>query len=282
VDSFIQAMVTVGPFDNYRHSSDKAKRIVGQIRAIGGAHAVRTFLRVVLERTICLWESTREYQRLPPLCASYHGAQLQRIADDTDTTAEWLDLDDDLFCKEFGIVSLRLYAAGSNLVDYRCGVPRSIVFREGLGKAFGKTRFMLGLGGFKPFFQGHLHRFTLGAFNEEGRNDFYRCCAELHALHPDSLGMFCGSWYYDPALEKISPHLSHLRTTPLAAGGRIFPVGSSREAVSNATATSETRRRLYRQGKYLPRNYLIIWGREDLRAWVASHPRRSSIAPGSS
>src|SRR5690625_1304013 len=55
VDSFIQAMVTVGPFDNYRHSSDKAKRIVGQIRAIGGAHAVRTFLRVALERTICLW-----------------------------------------------------------------------------------------------------------------------------------------------------------------------------------------------------------------------------------
>lgn len=273
LEAFIRAATTVGPLDNYKYFSDPSKDIVARIGTSCGAATARAFLRAALERTISDWASGGRYQRLPPLCAHFHFEQLQRIANDADVTADWLNLDDDRFQKEFGIASMRLYVAGSNLVDYRCGIQRSIVFRDGLARVPANLRVMMRLGGFKPYFQGHLHAFRLDALNEEGRNDFYRCCVELYALHPESLGMFCSSWYYDPALDKISPRLSYLRTVPLAGGAHLFHVQDGGEAIGNAIAKSPTRRKLYEQGKYLPKTYMIVWSRDRQIEWARAHPR---------
>lgn len=273
LEVFIRAATTVGPLDHYKYFSDAAKGMLARIQASGGTAIARAFLRAALERTVSDWVNDGRYQRLPPLCARFHFEQLQRIADDTDITADWLDLADDRFQKEFGIASMRLYVAGSNLVDYRCGIQRSIVFRDGLVRAAANLRMMIRLGGFKPYFQGHLHAFALNALNEEGRNDFYRCCAELYALHPECLGMFCSSWYYDPALDGISPRLSYLRAIPLAGGAHLLHVQDGGEAIGNALAKSPSRRKLYEQGKYLPKTYMIAWGREQQIEWARTHPR---------
>jgi hypothetical protein len=245
--------------------------MVAAVKAFCGVPGTRAFLRAVLGRTISIRQQQGEYRRLPPLCAYYHATQLQRIANDSDTTADWLDLDNDIFQKEFGIASLRLYVGGPNLIDYRCGVSRRIMLRDGIVKALPKIRFMTRLGGFKPYLQGHLHIFTLDSFNEEGRNDFYRCCVELYALHPDCLGTICCSWYYDPAVDAISPWLSYLRAVPLSQGARLFFVTNGGNAIVNATAKSRTRRRLYEEGKYLPKNYMFVWGRNDQIRWAHTH-----------
>ncbi|HJY08858.1 MAG TPA: hypothetical protein VJ323_21240, partial [Bryobacteraceae bacterium] len=203
----------------------------------------------------------------------FHARQLNRIAHDIDASADWLDLCDDLFQKEFGIVSLRLYVAGAELVDYRCGIPRSIVVRAGVSKIMANLAVMQRLGGFKPYFQSHLHAFNLDSFNEEGRNDLYRCCAELYALHPECLGMFGSSWFYDPVLDRISPRLSYLRTIPLAGGAHLFYVQDGGEATSSAIAKSATRRQLYEEGKYVPKTYTLVWGRKEQIKWSQAHPR---------
>lgn len=249
--------------------------MVERIRASQGNVASRAFLRAALGRTISVWAANGRYRQLPPLCAYYHFAQLQRIANDSDAIVEWLDLADDRFQKEFGIASMRLYVAGSNVVDYRCGIPRSIVFRDGPGKALANLRVMMRFGGFRPWFQGHLHTLRPNALNEEARNDFYRGCVELYALHPKCLGMFCSSWYYDPALDEISPRLSYLITIPLAGGAHLFHVQDGREAIGNAIAKSPTRRKLYEQGRYLPKTYMIVWGRDKQIEWARTHPRTS-------
>ena len=273
LEGFINAATDVGPREHYKYFGSAARDIVERITASCGAPATRAFLRAALERTISTWVNAGRYQQLPPLCAYFHARQLDRIARDFDTAAGWLDLRDDLFQKEFGIVSLRLYVAGAELVDYRCGIPRSIVLRQGAGKIVPSIALMLRLGGFKPYFQSHLHAFNLAAFNEGGRNDLYRCCAELYALHPECLGMFGSSWFYDPALDQVSPRLSYLRKVPLEGGAHLFYVHDGREAINNAIAKSATRRKLYEQGKYMPRMYTLIWGRKKQIEWARAHPR---------
>lgn len=276
LERFIRAATDVGPLDNYKYVGDTARGMLERIKTACGLQSARTFLRAALERTVSTWAAEGRYARLPPLCAHYHSAQLERIANDPDAAADWLDLDNDRFQKEFGIASLRLYVAGSNLVDYRCGVPRSILFRGGPGKVLPRLGVMMRLGGFKPYFQGHLHAFNLDALNEEGRNDFYRCCVELYPLHPECLGMFCSSWYYDPALDGISPWLAYLRKIPLAGGAYLFSAQNGGDAIANSTAKSATRRKLYEEGKYLPRNYFLIWGRKDQIEWAHTHPRSTA------
>lgn len=273
LEGFIQAATDVGPLDHYKYFSDTARGMVERVSASCGVSAARAFLRAALGRTIGTWVSARQYERLPPLCAYFHARQLNRIAHDIDASADWLDLCDDLFQKEFGIVSLRLYVAGAELVDYRCGIPRSIVVRAGVSKIMANLAVMQRLGGFKPYFQSHLHAFNLDSFNEEGRNDLYRCCAELYALHPECLGMFGSSWFYDPVLDRISPRLSYLRTIPLAGGAHLFYVQDGGEATSSAIAKSATRRQLYEEGKYVPKTYTLVWGRKEQIKWSQAHPR---------
>jgi hypothetical protein len=273
LEGFIRAATDVGPLDHYKYFSDTARGIVERVSASCGVSAARAFLRAALNRTISTWVSAGQYERLPPLCAYFHARQLNRIAHDIDASADWLDLCDDLFQKEFGIVSLRLYAAGAELVDFRCGIPRSIVLRAGVSKIIANLALMQRLGGFKPYFQSHLHAFNLDSFNEEGRNDLYRCCAELYALHPECLGMFGSSWFYDPVLDRISPRLSYLRTIPLAGGAHLFYVQDGGEATSSAIAKSATRRQLYEEGKYVPKTYTLVWGRKEQIKWSQAHPR---------
>lgn len=273
VDRFVDAATAAGPLLTYKQFSGGARDMMLRVNIMCGAEATRAFLRAALELAIRKNVDRGHYQRLPPLCARYHAAQLARIANDTDLGADWLDLTDDLFQKEFGIVSLRLYVAASNLVDYHCGIPRSVILRGGLSKASRNLRVMMRLGGFRPYFQGHIHKFSLDTVNERGRDDFYRCCVELYALHPQVLGMFCSSWYYDPTLDVISPRLSYLRTTPVAGGALLVHVETGGEAIANATSKSLTRRRLYEAGEYTPKTYMFVWGRRDMETWASTHPR---------
>lgn len=273
VDRFVDAAVHAGPLTPYKQFSHSARAMAARVRETCGVETLHAFLRAALALAISRNIDRGIYQRLPALCARYHAAQLARIADDTNVDAEWLDPADDLFQKEFGIVSLRLYAAGSNLVDYRCGISRSIIVRAGPWKAWRNLWKLMRLGGFRPYLQGHIHKFSLDTLNERGRDDFYHCCVELYDLHPNVLGMFCSSWYYDPALDAISPRLSYLRTTPLSGGALLMQVEKGGEAIANATSKSQKRRALYETGKYMPKTYMFVWGRRDMEVWAHAHPR---------
>lgn len=88
-------------------------------------------------------------------------------------------------------------------------------------------------------------------------------------INPRVLGIFAESWFFDPALEPISPRLDHLWKLPRAGGARLFDVGASREHTENALFKSETRRRLHREGRYRPTGYMVIWPRAELIRWAA-------------
>ena len=272
VAGVIADFATVGDFDHYRHVPDPVRSALAQVEALGGRDALRLFLRAVLGQGIAELITSGRLEALPPRIVHHHSKQLRRIAAAIAEDADWFDIDSDLFLKDVGLVTLRLYAAAAQLLDTRCGIPRSLLFRQGLAKIPAIALKFTRLGGFKPYIQIHTHLSNLEDFNEEGRNECYRCCADLYRIRPDLLGMFGSSWFYDPVVEELSPRLDYLRRIPVLGGAELFFVEAGGGAIGNAISTSPSRRKLYEEGKYMPTSYMLAWGRQQQMSWAERNP----------
>lgn len=277
LEDFLDGAERVGRHDAYKVFPRDVGAVVETVRSQCGVDGMRAFLRAAIAARLLRTLAGPRVGYLPARVRVQQLAQFRRIAADGDETAPWLDLGHDLFHKEFGIAALRLYVAGCQLVDPCCGIPRSLLLRGTPLDWLRNAAMMLALGGRRPFFEIHVHSFMRELFSEEGRKECYRCCAELYALHPEVRGMLAGSWFYDPALERVSPRLRHLRTVPQEAGAWLLCVGATEDAVTNALATSPTRRKLYEEGSYLPKKYMIVWGKARQQAWARALPASSPV-----
>ena len=180
------------------------------------------------------------------------------------------------FCKDLALCTLRLIPAGVEKV-HASQLPRRMFVTGGLWGGLVALRFaLLAQGGLGPYYQMHLHsqdNQAMRAFNPGGWVEFYLRIAELLRRNPLMRGLFGASWFRDPALARISPHLWDLTTMVTDHGGRLFPLGpSGADGIRDATAKSATRRRLYEQGKYTPMTYLLVWPRAELLAWADMGP----------
>jgi hypothetical protein len=271
LSEFVKLANNIGALDHYKVLPATARELVAGIKHRDGEEVCRVFLRCAIVQGVVTTLGTRRFADLPHRVAREQTLQFQRILHDRDCEAEWLDLDHDLFQKEFGLATLRLYAAGAQLVDYRCGVPRSLMIKGGWRPALRKLLLILQSGGFRPYFQIHTHSFMLDRFNEFGWEECYLCCAELYSIHPEVLGMYGSSWFYDPSLEKISPRLAYLRDTPTRGGAHLLFVETGGSAINNALSSSPTRRKLYDNGEYMPKSYMLLWSKERQLGWAANY-----------
>ncbi|WP_374261316.1 hypothetical protein [Zoogloea sp.] len=269
---FIADYAAVGDMVHYVTVPEPAADAVRKVSAAHGPEGARTFLRAALAQGAADLVESGRLDALPPRILHYQLKHLARIAGATAANADWMDIERDLFHKDFGLVTLRLFAAAAQLLDIRCGIPRSILFTEGALASVRKGQAIMGMGGFKPYVQIHTHLSDLDDFNEEGWNACYRCCAELYERMPQLLGMFGASWFYDPALDEISPRLAYLRKIPEDGGAHLFYVSSGGSQIDNATSTSPSRRKLYEEGKYMPKSYMLAWGRREQMAWAKRNP----------
>ncbi len=201
--------------------------------------------------------------------------QYRRILADAQPTDDWLDLGMDIYHKELGLALLRLYAAAAQLIDVRCGLPRSLLFKGGLAGLPAAAGALLRLGGFSPYFQIHTHTAYLAEFNEGGWNECYRTCADLYAIHPEALGMFGASWFYDPVIQNVSPRLAYLSEIPIGGGAERLPFARDGEFVKDALSTSPSRRKLHAEGKYKPESYLLAGAHALRPAWASAQTRPS-------
>jgi hypothetical protein len=265
--TFVKYATRERTLSHYKHFDANAKSIVAKIQKTQGDISTRQFLKLTIAAALV---GTIEKRRLSPLPTILNRNQLhhfRRILSQRDFSDDWLGIEEDLFQKEFGLAAERLYASGSQLLDRNCGVPRSIIFKEGITKILGKLMFFSRLKGFKPMVQIHTHTFNLDKFNEGGWVECYMGCVELYQIYPNLLGVFGSSWFFDPAVVKISPRLEYLRSIPSHGGARFHFFSSDGSAVANATSTSESRKKLYQDGKYKPKNYAMIWGKDAQIEW---------------
>lgn len=256
----------------FKHITPQARAMHAQVGADSGAEGARRFL---LACTLAAVRTSLRGERLARLPARVRGHQLRqfaRIALHDERFLEHCRLDGDVFLKEFGLATLRLYAGAASVIDPSSGLGRSLLWKAGLARLPARALFFARIGGFKPYFEVHVNKLYLDEFNEEGRNECYRCCAELYALHPENLGMSGGSWFYDPAIATVSPRLAYLRAVPVAGGARSLFVSHNEQALANALATSASRRALHAAGRYRPASYTLVWPRQAQIAWAQRNP----------
>ena len=257
--------------NTYKYIPDECRSILQSVSAEFGAEAEKVFLRLVLLKSTMTIIESNSLQEIPLRLKGHHYQQLLRIANSKCCNDEWLDIDNDIFQKELCITTLRLYTSGCQLIDVHCGLPRSILFKQGIFKLpFFMVKFLC-VGGFKPFFQIHMHLLTIDKFNEKERDECYLCCVELYKLFPKALGMFAGSWFYDPEVTKISPHLAYLSQKPIKAGAFIMYTNTIKDPSNNALLKSNTRRQLFLNGKYTPKNFMLIWAKKNQIKWAKNY-----------
>jgi len=155
------------------------------------------------------------------------------------------------------------------LLDRRSGVPRSLLWRGDFRQGLRNLRqFLYETRGFKPFYQAHVHLSSLQDFNVEGWIEMFRLIAQLFARDEQARGFFGASWFYDPALDTISPHLSYMRQFALERGAQLYYYEDDKLGRSGALSKSRTRRALFEARTYTPRIYYVVWSRVSLMRWA--------------
>lgn len=179
------------------------------------------------------------------------------------------DLNSDLFHKDLALLAGRLLPVGAELIQPYAGIPRSLLVR-GNARQFLRAvnYFLLRRKGFGDYCAFHMDGRQLQGFTPQGWRQTYRRIAEFLKLNVNIRGVFGSAWFYDPAVAEISPHLAYLREVREAGGARNFCYGVSAGVTSNALAKSRRRNALYREGRYTPRSYYLVWHRRELIDWA--------------
>jgi hypothetical protein len=192
-----------------------------------------------------------------------------------DTAEGWSKELDDYYYKDLAMATRMMFPSGAQVTEASCGFG----VKQGLnGGLIDSARFLwltLMQGGCKDYYQIHTHTPELSEFNPQGWNDCYLRIAEMLELNPQVKGIFGGSWFYDPQLKDISPRLMYLQDVPLENGASSFY--THLDTTGNAIYSSKTRRKLFDEGKYTPKSYLLIWPREAMIKWARAYKSSNNI-----
>lgn len=265
--TFLGAVQQAQPVGSYKILPSVSVQIYRDARSKLGQDFAADLLRCALSLGALGALSSRSLQELPPRVRRHHEKSLIRIAENQPGTRDWLTPESDLFQKDLGLVSFRLLSFGQRVGELGQGIPRRTLWVAGLSDAPRRLLLIIRTGGFRPYLQTHLHDFELGTMdNEAGRTEMYLCGAELLERHPELLGTIASSWLEDPALEQVSPRLYNRQ--PREGGAVFLYNGTDSQTTNNALFRSETRRALYQQGRYQPKNYMVIWPRQQQIDWA--------------
>lgn len=231
--------------------------------------ALADYNRGVLLELIASFSLDDARYRLPPSVTALYGREIARILRQMDSAEDdFFDITNDGFLKDLAILSHRLIPIGAEYAQGGAGIPRRLLFSGGPRQFFKALRLVVvRCGGRRPFFALHAHTQALEDFNPEGWVASYHRLADLLALNPKVRGWLSASWFLDPALEAISPHLAHLRRLPMDNGAELLFVCRHPDGKSGALSKSPTRRRLFAEGRYVPATYMRVWPRRAVIAW---------------
>jgi hypothetical protein len=269
-DKYIQLLDALPPDAKYNRIPDGVAADCRRILQDHGVQTLEPLHKVVLARLVCQFETRANGKKFPPLVIELFRREHARILAELSTNAPgFYSLSNDLFLKDLGLARTLLIPAGVEFVQLAAGVPRSVTWKGGFRQFASAIPFFIGrLRGFGPFFEIHMDPRRRKELSPETRSYCYHIVAELLKIHNNVKGLLGGSWFYDPALETITPRLSYLSRVPVQHGAMIFYSADEDES-SGALTYSTSRRRLFEQGRYRPRTYLLVWPRADLLRWAA-------------
>ena len=92
--------------------------------------------------------------------------------------------------------------------------------------------------------------------------------------HPRVRALISNSWFHSPRVAESFPRLAWMRDVFTAGGA--YAVDMEPGSAADIGYNSAKRRQLYDEGKFCPRQTLIIWPREDFLSWAISRPELAS------
>ena len=278
ISRYIENLDRVKDCVRYNHVPRTILGICQYIIGRSGVSVLEDYHKLLLVTLIVQSEDRLARQSVPRSILSLIPGEFRRILSGIESNPQGFYLyPNDLFLKDLSICSLRAFPAGAKLINEVSGVPRRLLLQGGMRQFIrGLWFFSCRVGGFKPLYEIHMHPRGLGEFTREEWDQAYLRIAELLILNPLVKGFFGGSWFYDPQLEYVSPRLLYLRKRPEDNGAQNFHIGPDDGSKANALAKSETRRKLFEEGRYQPRSYMIVWSRKDMIRWAEAF--RSSTA----
>ena len=152
----------------------------------------------------------------------------------------------------------------------RSGLPRRSLLEVPLRLAVPFMRHVIGsMKGFKPVFVVHANGFRRNRFimlEVEARRSYFRI-AQVLRDQPEVHGLITVSWYHDPGLPSVSPHLAWMNGIIEEGGGVVFP-GALANAQSGTFENSTARQAAAGRGDYKPREGVVLWPRHAMLAWA--------------
>jgi hypothetical protein len=256
----------------WSYVSGTVRRYCKTIQHLAGDSGLELYHQLLLLTLMTRSRGRLGAMNLPDEIRLRYEASFQRIARSIErkTAAPGYYLAPQL-CKDLGICMLRIIPAGMQIVNlFR--LPGALFYKSSLRQWLAWVRLVIQMGGISPFYEMHAHAAdtkSMLEYSPAGYVQLFRRVAELLRRNPEVKGVVETGWLCDPALEEISPELSYVRAVVVENGGRIFLAGPcSAAGIHDATVFSSTRKRLYEEGKYLPKEYALVWPRKELLAWA--------------
>jgi hypothetical protein len=169
---------------------------------------------------------------------------------------------------------------GAHQLDLRARIGAKLILRDVMATRSAQSALAYTAAlGWGRWYSIHLDLRAMKEFSPRGWTASFVRMAEMLALNPQVRGIAGVSWFYDPCVAIISPHLAYIQT-PINHGAFLAKMGSDAHHIANATIRSSVRQKLYREGKYLPTCYLLAWPRNALIEWARQLKSDPSLSFG--
>jgi hypothetical protein len=258
----------------YRWVGPGVEELLRRLEELGGTAWVGRYLRLVVLTLVAKSATRPPLIAIPPSVAAIVDIELRSIVETDPEDGELFDVAQDRFWKDLALCRGTLVPLGMTVVE-PCWLPRE-VFAANAAASPPFPDWDRALRG--RWLEWHAFQRRRVEFSSANRVRMFGLLADLLEANPVFEGVWGASWYYDPAVAEVSPHLAYLREQPRAGGAWLFPLTSTPATVEMALATSRTRRRRHEEGSYVPSRYGLVWPRAEFIGWV--HELGSSAGHG--
>ena len=248
-------------------------RLIRQVREEQGTAASSDLLRETLARFLDRQRPAIDGLNLPDAVRKLIGKEFDRIRVLTGSgAAADFDVGEHSLRCDFRIAGFGRVPVGVEHMELS-GVPRSLAYRGGIAQGARFLQMLWHSGRLVPYYQIHMSHGVAPAhfglvYTPRSQSRMFRNIADCLKLNPQICGLIASSWWYDPALETVSPGLGYLRRGFVERGALLFRYGPP--ANDHATANSPQRAKLVEEGKYRPMTYTIVWPRGMMIRWAES------------
>lgn len=251
----------------------RRKKIFSTIQKHYGFHAMALYHKLVLSYFMKDSLERLMSKSLPKGIISNIHSWYERVIHDFDRQPDsYYDTSKLDFKIDFGVCCLKsLPIGGAWFVKIRMIRPQVFFtfdihqLKRILGCVLFKTK------GFFPYVVIHTVPRYMLRFNCQRMNLGYKEIGELMKYQRKIKGIFRRSWFLDPNLEQVTPELDYLRTIPQNNGAILFQSGTTHHEITESLAFSPHRRKLYKEGKYIPAAYAYIWPRKEFLEWLSQN-----------